>query len=329
MTEAEGFEHERERARRRVRLRGRQGRPEGVRRKAHPAVQAPLRRERPSGQDGEADGEERGLIPQHRSSSRRPSTGRLRRSATRTFRSAPRRSPLTRWRASRPGASIIHAHCNPVGGPDVEVAERYLEAFEPVWEQRADALALPDRELRRRRPQLRSPGARWRRRDGCGSGCSTRARSTSGAAGEDGRLTGAFVYQNSFDRIGEIFELHEKLRLGPSLAIYEPGFLRGDDRVARGRPAPGRHDGEALPVDRPRSDRRTFRTAADGCWSRGIPRNARAHRPAVGGLVRRRRPRPQRGRQARAAPRRPPAPGPGVLRRRPPADERRPGRKRR
>ena len=41
------------------------------------------------------------------------------------------------------GAAIIHAHCNPVGGPDVEVAERYLEAFEPVWQQRGDALLYP------------------------------------------------------------------------------------------------------------------------------------------------------------------------------------------
>ena len=31
------------------------------------------------------------------------------------------------------GAAIVHVHCDPVSGPDDEVAERYLEAFRPVW----------------------------------------------------------------------------------------------------------------------------------------------------------------------------------------------------
>ena len=47
-----------------------------------------------------------------------------------------------------------------------------------------------------------------------------------GRQSDDGRLTGSFVYSNSFDRIGEVFALHDELGLGPSLAIYEPGFLR-------------------------------------------------------------------------------------------------------
>ena len=43
--------------------------------------------------------------------------------------------------------------------------------------------------------------------------------------GDDGLPTGSFVYQNSFDRIKEVFAYHDELGLGPSLAIYEPGFL--------------------------------------------------------------------------------------------------------
>jgi uncharacterized protein (DUF849 family) len=34
------------------------------------------------------------------------------------------------------------------------------------------------------------------------------------------------VYSNSFDAIAANFEVHRAERLGPSLAIYEPGFLR-------------------------------------------------------------------------------------------------------
>jgi uncharacterized protein (DUF849 family) len=38
--------------------------------------------------------------------------------------------------------------------------------------------------------------------------------------------TGDVVYANSFNAIGRAFEICRKERLGPSLAIYEPGFLR-------------------------------------------------------------------------------------------------------
>src|SRR5919106_4973684 len=41
------------------------------------------------------------------------------------------------------GAAIVHAHCDPPGGPDGEVAERYLAAFRPVWASRPDALLYP------------------------------------------------------------------------------------------------------------------------------------------------------------------------------------------
>jgi 3-keto-5-aminohexanoate cleavage enzyme len=122
------------------------------------------------------------------------------------------------------GASIIHVHCNPVGGPDDEVAERYLETFRPVWEKRPDALIYPTVNFGAsglsfgHLPRLAKEGLRV--------GLLDPGSLNFGRRADDGRLTGSFVYSNSFDRIGEIFALHEDLRLGPSLAIYEPGFLR-------------------------------------------------------------------------------------------------------
>jgi 3-keto-5-aminohexanoate cleavage enzyme len=122
------------------------------------------------------------------------------------------------------GASIIHLHCNPVGGPDDEVAERYLEAFRPVWAERPDALIYPTVNFGAgglsfgHLPHLAKEGLRV--------GLLDPGSVNFGKRGDDGRLTGSFVYANSFDRIGEIFALHEELGLGPSLAIYEPGFLR-------------------------------------------------------------------------------------------------------
>lgn len=122
------------------------------------------------------------------------------------------------------GASIVHAHCTPVGGPDDEVAQRYLDAFGPVWEARPDALLYPTINFGAgglsfgHLPALRRAGLRI--------GLLDPGSVNLGRLGPDGLPTGAFVYANSFDRIAEVFALHAELGLGPSLAIYEPGFLR-------------------------------------------------------------------------------------------------------
>ena len=47
-----------------------------------------------------------------------------------------------------------------------------------------------------------------------------------GGVGDDDIPRGSFVYANSFDVIARAFEICATQRLGPSLAIYEPGFLR-------------------------------------------------------------------------------------------------------
>ena len=122
------------------------------------------------------------------------------------------------------GASIIHAHCDPVGGPDQEVAERYLAGFGPVWAQRPDALLYPTVNFGAsgmsfgHLPILAAAGLRI--------GLLDPGSLNLGRLGDDGLPTGAFVYANPFDRIRDVFELHRTHALGPSLAIYEPGFLR-------------------------------------------------------------------------------------------------------
>jgi 3-keto-5-aminohexanoate cleavage enzyme len=122
------------------------------------------------------------------------------------------------------GASIIHAHCDPVGGPDDEVAERYLEGFRPVWEKRADALLYPTINFGAgglsfgHLPLLAKEGLRV--------GLLDPGSVNLGGRDADDLPTSGFVYANSFDRIREVFDMHAELGLGPSLAIYEPGFLR-------------------------------------------------------------------------------------------------------
>lgn len=121
------------------------------------------------------------------------------------------------------GAAIVHAHCNPVGGPDDEVAERYLSAFRLVWAERPGALIYPTINFGAgglsfgHLPPMVEQGLRV--------GLLDPGSVNLGRLGDDALPVGAFVYATSFDRIKEVFALHEELGLGPSLAIYEPGFL--------------------------------------------------------------------------------------------------------
>src|SRR5690349_8215894 len=121
------------------------------------------------------------------------------------------------------GAAVIHAHCDPAGGPDDEVAERYLQGFRPVWAERPDALLYPTINFK---DGLSFGPLPIMAKEGLRVGLLDPGSVNLGRAGADGLPAGAFVYANSFDRIHEIFALHEELGLGPSLAIYEPGFLR-------------------------------------------------------------------------------------------------------
>jgi uncharacterized protein (DUF849 family) len=121
------------------------------------------------------------------------------------------------------GAAIVHAHCDPIGGPDAEVAERYLASFRRVWAERPDALLYPTVNVDA--AQLSFGHLRPMAAEGLRVGLLDPGSVNLGARDADGLPAGGFVYANSFDRIREVFALHDELGLGPSLAIYEPGFL--------------------------------------------------------------------------------------------------------
>ena len=121
------------------------------------------------------------------------------------------------------GAAIVHAHCDPIGGPDDEVAERYLEAFRQVWAEKPDALLYPT--INPAPGGLSFGHLKPMANEGLRVGLLDPGSVNLGRVDDDGLPTGAFVYANSFDRIREVFALHDELGLGPSLAIYEPGFL--------------------------------------------------------------------------------------------------------
>lgn len=123
------------------------------------------------------------------------------------------------------GASVVHNHVDSFGTDD-EKADRYLEAWRVILAERPDALLYPTVSA--------GPGGTIGYRHLvplASSGLLRMAPVDPGslnlsARGADGVPFGNFVYQNSADTIAEAFELCRTLRLGPSIAIYEPGWLR-------------------------------------------------------------------------------------------------------
>jgi 3-keto-5-aminohexanoate cleavage enzyme len=123
------------------------------------------------------------------------------------------------------GAAIIHNHID-LSGVSVERAvERYLEAWRPVLDTRPDALLYPTIHFDARGScsyehlvALAAAGMRV--------GITDPGSVNLGTSDADGLPLGSFVYSNSFDVIRRAFDICREGLLGPSLAIYEPGFLR-------------------------------------------------------------------------------------------------------
>jgi 3-keto-5-aminohexanoate cleavage enzyme len=124
------------------------------------------------------------------------------------------------------GAAIVHNHIDVFMVEGDVAAERYLEGWRPVLAERPDALLYPTTNA--------GPGV-----EGAYAHIAPLAASGSlrislcdpgsvnlGGLDADGLPAGGIVYSNSFDDIRYQLELSAEHRLGPSMAIYEPGFLR-------------------------------------------------------------------------------------------------------
>jgi len=122
------------------------------------------------------------------------------------------------------GAAVIHNHIDRTGVSEKEAAERYLEGWRPVLQARPDALVYPTVHFGTAigYEHLIPLAASGLLRVGIVDPGSVNLGSTD----EDGLPVGGFVYANSFDAIARAFEICREHKLGPSLAIYEPGFLR-------------------------------------------------------------------------------------------------------
>ena len=136
------------------------------------------------------------------------------------------------------GAAVIHNHIDLPGLTVAEAAERYLEAWRIVLAERPDALWYPTVHFGPPMgyEHLVPLAASGLLRVGLMDPGSVNL----GRSDAEGVPTGGIVYANSFDAIAHAFDICREQRLGPSLAIYEPGFLRATLAYWRaGRLPPG------------------------------------------------------------------------------------------
>jgi len=125
------------------------------------------------------------------------------------------------------GAAIVHSHIDDFALTGEAAAARYLEAWRPVARARPDAIlyctvalggAVAERYAHV--PPLAASGLMR-------MGVLDPGSVNLGSAGEDGLPGGFdFVYSHSYGDVRYVVAQLAEHRLGPSISIFEPGFLR-------------------------------------------------------------------------------------------------------
>jgi 3-keto-5-aminohexanoate cleavage enzyme len=124
------------------------------------------------------------------------------------------------------GAAIVHTHIEAFQTTGQAAVEEYLEGWRPVLAERPDAI-LYATIAAGRTPEERFGHLRGLAAAGMRMGTLDPGSVNLGTHGDDGLPgPGSFVYQTSFKDIATLLGLLAECRLGPSVAIYEPGYLR-------------------------------------------------------------------------------------------------------
>ena len=125
------------------------------------------------------------------------------------------------------GAAIVHTHTNEPMLPPAEGAALYLEAYRPILAKRPDALLYPTVAPGRTIEERYGHTALLAEAGAIRCGALDTGSVNLGAALPDGwPMPMDYVYTNSPNDIRFMAELCRKHRLGPSVAVFEPGFLR-------------------------------------------------------------------------------------------------------
>jgi len=123
------------------------------------------------------------------------------------------------------GATVIHAHTDDIQLTGREAAEHYLAAWRPILAQRPDTLWYPTLGVGADAAESISHVEVLAEEIEMRLGLCDPGSTNIGAPDADGLPVG-MVYANSYDDTRVALAQCERLRIGPSLAIYEPGWLR-------------------------------------------------------------------------------------------------------
>ena len=123
------------------------------------------------------------------------------------------------------GAAIVHSHIERFELTGDAAVERYLEGYAPVLAARPDAI-LWGTVAAAKGVEARFGHYRGLAAAGMRMGAFDPGSVNLGSGGPDGLPGMSIVYSTSFDEIAGLVALVDEARLGPAIAIYEPGWLR-------------------------------------------------------------------------------------------------------
>jgi 3-keto-5-aminohexanoate cleavage enzyme len=125
------------------------------------------------------------------------------------------------------GAAIVHTHTTRPSATPQDCAEQYLEAYRLVLAEKPDAILYPTVGFGIAGTARFDHAAHLAEAGAIRCGVLDPGSVNLGAAGADGQPAPMdFVYVNSPNDIRHMTEICRKHGLGPSIAIFEPGFLR-------------------------------------------------------------------------------------------------------
>lgn len=125
------------------------------------------------------------------------------------------------------GAAIVHSHIDLPNASPAEAAQRYLEGWSGAREQYRDLILYPTLGSGASLEERYGHHSLLAERGAIRMGVIDPGCVNLGGADDDGLPAPArHAYVNTFSDIRYVFSECERLGLGPSIAIYEPGFLR-------------------------------------------------------------------------------------------------------
>src|SRR5690348_15098395 len=125
------------------------------------------------------------------------------------------------------GATVVHTHAHDLGAGPAEGAEIYAAAYAPVLEARPAAILYPTTGLGSNIETRYGHIALLAERGLIRAGFVDTGSVNLGGTGHDGLPPASdYVYTNTFNDILYKMQTCERLGIGPSIAIFEPGFLR-------------------------------------------------------------------------------------------------------